>query len=180
MAQHANQKALNLGCGHEPKSGWVNVDRRMIVGVTDLVADIRHLPFRDQQFDAIVAENVLEHLTDPRPAIAEIARVLSHSDDASAILRVPALGTNAAHLDPTHRYLADLKHWSDLVAERFDRVKISSVGVRWRSSVSLVILQRILIAILGWHDLAQCWILTVRKPRQNFRKIVYNRWWIDD
>ena len=111
MAHQELIRSLNLGCGTEPKPGWTNVDCRQIPGATDLVADIRRLPFADNVFDQIVSENVLEHIDDPRPAIAELARVLKSSSKSRVVVRVPALGSNAAHLDPTHRYLADLKHW---------------------------------------------------------------------
>lgn len=179
MAHQELSRSLNLGCGKEPKPGWTNVDLRLIPGATDLVADIRRLPFADNLFDQIFAENVLEHVDDPRPAIAELARILKSTSGSRVVVRVPALGSNAAHLDPTHRYLADLKHWQDLMLERFNQVNITSVGVRWRTSLSLVFIQRILISMLGWHDLAQCWVLTARHPRSNFKKMIYDRWWLD-
>jgi ubiquinone/menaquinone biosynthesis C-methylase UbiE len=39
-------------------------------------ADLTHLPFADQSFDAAVCGWVLEHLPDPRPGLHELARVL--------------------------------------------------------------------------------------------------------
>jgi ubiquinone/menaquinone biosynthesis C-methylase UbiE len=44
--------------------------------VTFATADIRHLPFGDDRFDSVSCGLVLEYLPDPRPALAEIARVL--------------------------------------------------------------------------------------------------------
>jgi len=38
--------------------------------------DIFHLPFPDASFDAVVCIRVIHHFQDPRPAIAEMARVL--------------------------------------------------------------------------------------------------------
>jgi SAM-dependent methyltransferase len=40
------------------------------------VADVRELPFPDASFDAVIANHMLFHLEDRRPALAEIARVL--------------------------------------------------------------------------------------------------------
>ncbi len=39
-------------------------------------ADMTHLPYPDQFFDAMVCGWVIEHLPDPRPALREFARVL--------------------------------------------------------------------------------------------------------
>ena len=41
-----------------------------------LVADAHPLPFRDAAFDALFAGELIEHLPDPRPALAEFRRVL--------------------------------------------------------------------------------------------------------
>jgi len=43
---------------------------------TDLIADVHHLPFADQIFDAVIALNAFEHYRDPRAAAREILRVL--------------------------------------------------------------------------------------------------------
>ena len=44
--------------------------------VSHVSADLTHLPYPDAFFDAIVCGWVLEHLPDPRPGLAELARVL--------------------------------------------------------------------------------------------------------
>jgi SAM-dependent methyltransferase len=42
----------------------------------DALGDIHDLPFRDNSFDAVVNIQVLEHVKEPRVAVAEMARVL--------------------------------------------------------------------------------------------------------
>jgi len=42
-----------------------------------VAADLAHLPFADGSFDGVTCGYVLEHLPDPRPGLAEMARVLS-------------------------------------------------------------------------------------------------------
>jgi SAM-dependent methyltransferase len=44
--------------------------------VTHVAADLTRLPYANASFDAVVCGWVLEHLPDPRPGLAELARVL--------------------------------------------------------------------------------------------------------
>jgi SAM-dependent methyltransferase len=43
----------------------------------DLVADVTALPFEDEVFDTLLCSHVLEHVTDDRAAVRELARVLT-------------------------------------------------------------------------------------------------------
>ena len=50
---------------------------RLKSGVPEFVAaDLAQLPFADESFDCVTCGYVLEHLADPEPGLAEIARVL--------------------------------------------------------------------------------------------------------
>jgi hypothetical protein len=51
---------LNLGCGHIPLEGYLNVDRRALPGV-DIVAEVHELPFQRDQVDEIFSAHLLEH-----------------------------------------------------------------------------------------------------------------------
>jgi hypothetical protein len=51
---------LNLGCGHLPVEGYVNVDRRELPGV-DVVADVGDLPFEEGGVQEISSAHLLEH-----------------------------------------------------------------------------------------------------------------------
>jgi predicted SAM-dependent methyltransferase len=64
---------LNLGCGHKPTDGFLNVDLRPLPGV-DLVANIERLPLRAGCAQEILAAHVLEHF--PKERI--IRRILPH------------------------------------------------------------------------------------------------------
>lgn len=69
---------VNLGCGHRPLSGWVNVDIARGSWV-DVVWDLRAgLPFVNESCSAIFSEHVIEHLTseDGERLLRECYRVL--------------------------------------------------------------------------------------------------------
>lgn len=51
---------LNLGCGHVPIDGYLNVDRRPLTGV-DIVAEVDKLPFDEEEVDEIFSAHLLEH-----------------------------------------------------------------------------------------------------------------------
>ena len=100
-------------------------------GLLGLFGDIHRLPFPDAAFDVVLAIEVLEHVTYPEIALAEIERVCSHS----VVLSVPREPVWRAANMARGNYWADLgntpghvNHWSargfcDLVGRRFD--------VRW-------------------------------------------------
>ena len=85
---------LHLGCGRDPRAGYVNLDRVALSGV-DVVADLEHsLPFRDDVFEEVLAVHVLE-------LVSELRRV--SRDRAVWRVAVPHFSSAGAHTDPTHR-----------------------------------------------------------------------------
>jgi len=59
-AKRGGALRLNLGCGHIPLEGFLNVDRRALPGV-DVVADIDDLPLETGEADEIHSAHLLEH-----------------------------------------------------------------------------------------------------------------------
>ena len=58
-----------------PRVDWVETD--VAPGErAEMLCDAQQIPFEDETFDAVVAQAVLEHVTDPQRAAAEIWRVL--------------------------------------------------------------------------------------------------------
>lgn len=99
---------LNLGCGttriERAYDGnlCLNIDNRYSESV-DLVIDIsRGLPFSSNSILHIIANNVLEHMSDPFDCLLEINRVLR----AGGVLQiqVPHVGSYNHGTDITHRY----------------------------------------------------------------------------
>jgi predicted SAM-dependent methyltransferase len=83
---------VNLGCGHRPLPGWVNLDIARGPGV-DVVWDLREgLPFRSGSCAAILGEHVIEHLD--RPAAERLARECLRALEPGGVVRLstPDLG----------------------------------------------------------------------------------------
>lgn len=56
---------LNLGCGHIPLDGYINVDQRELPGV-DIISDVSNLPFEENSVTEIFSAHVLEHFPQER------------------------------------------------------------------------------------------------------------------
>ncbi len=63
----AGSLRLNVGCGHLPMDGYVNVDGRELPGV-DVVADVLGLPFDEAVVDEIFSAHLLEHFPEEQLA----------------------------------------------------------------------------------------------------------------
>lgn len=67
---------LNAGCGNKYKKGWINLDSNR-----EVRADVYHdlnkfpLPFKDNHFDKILLDNVLEHIPNYLKLIDELHRI---------------------------------------------------------------------------------------------------------
>ena len=98
IAKYARGRLLDLGAGRltwrtmlkQYASSYTSSDLSMEHRDIDVLCDVtRPLPFADGCFDSVFCCSVLEHVTDPGSAFAEIARVLKQ--DGFAIISVPFL-----------------------------------------------------------------------------------------
>src|SRR5207244_3592830 len=85
------------------------------------------------------------HLRTPYDVLDEIHRTLAPAGRCT--VRVPCLGTHAAHADPTHVFLADLKTWRQILAGYFEAVKVASEGVKNRDHKLLVAVNHVLVKV---------------------------------
>jgi SAM-dependent methyltransferase len=73
----AMQKLRNLRLvGVDPDATRLASAERQGVAAELVVGEAQHLPFADQSFDKVLMAEVLEHLSDDRSALLELARVL--------------------------------------------------------------------------------------------------------
>lgn len=95
-------RRLSLGCGHDIRVGWVNLDIAPLPGV-DVVHDLNVLPwpFRDGAFDEIECIDILEHVDDFPRAMGEIHRILAPGGRIH--IEGPHFTSYTVATDPTHR-----------------------------------------------------------------------------
>ena len=99
-------KRLNLGCGNVKLDGYTNVDRNPDTS-PDVVADLEKFPwpFKDNEFDHIVAKDILEHLGDTSDDFIKVMKELYRISHHGAIWEVqaPHWRCDLALDDPTHK-----------------------------------------------------------------------------
>jgi len=94
---------LNLGCGHFPKEGFLNVDYSSAYPA-DFIYDLDRLPwpFPDERYDLVEMDHVLEHLTDVTGILREVERILRPG--GRLIIRVPHFSRGFTHWDHKHGF----------------------------------------------------------------------------
>jgi glycosyltransferase involved in cell wall biosynthesis len=102
--QHLSKKRLNLGCGRNILSGWINIDSIALPGV-DVIADLelcemQPLPFKDNSVDEFLLVHVIEHIRNILPLMQELWRIAKPS--AHMVIHVPHGASDDAWEDPTH------------------------------------------------------------------------------
>lgn len=111
-----NRRGLDLGCGPKKRIGFTGLDRATQPGV-DVVCDFERapLPFPDETFDIVCADQVLEHVHDLDRLLEEIARIMKPGAKFQA--SVPYAGSLRAFQDPTHVRFFTLKTFEYFIKE---------------------------------------------------------------
>ena len=95
-------RKLNVGCGHEARAGWINLDLAPLPGV-DVVHDLddQPLPFEDETFDYIECIDILEHVKELPDVMRELHRILAPG--GCLHIEGPHFTSYTWPTDPTHR-----------------------------------------------------------------------------
>ena len=93
---------LHIGCGKKILNGFVNMDILKLPGV-DMVHDLEKTPypFTEGRFNYILADNVLEHMSDLIKVVEELHRI--SANNAIIEIYVPYFSNRRAFQDPTHK-----------------------------------------------------------------------------
>lgn len=93
---------LHLGSGRNIKKGFINLDVTKLEGV-DIVHDLNKYPypFKNNTFNYILAEHVIEHLNGWIKCMEEIYRISKNG--AIVDIEVPHFASVSAFMDPTHK-----------------------------------------------------------------------------
>ncbi|CAA9357544.1 MAG: hypothetical protein AVDCRST_MAG40-3256, partial [uncultured Gemmatimonadaceae bacterium] len=164
---------IELGCGSTGVAGTIGVDARR-TAQTKAVCDVRHACFRTGVADEVYSFCVLEHLDNPYELMDEVVRILK--PDGRAFLRVPNIGTYSSHLDTTHRFLADLRIWRDVMEGYFERVTVVPVGTKYRDNRLLAAINSVLVRGLRFYELTQGWTFVCEHKRAAPTR-GYVGWW---
>jgi predicted SAM-dependent methyltransferase len=106
VAETKTYKKLNIGCGLKQIEGFVNVDNDPMVQ-PDMIVDLNKFPwpFEDNEFDCIVAKDILEHLgnvpSDIIPVLKEMYRISANA--ALWEVQSPHWMCDNAINDPDHK-----------------------------------------------------------------------------
>lgn len=91
---------LNLGCGRDIMTGYINCDISKDVNPDKIVNLEKGLPFKDNSVEEIVASHVLEHVHNFVPLMHEFRRICKKG--AIIKIKVPFYSSWGQFNDPTH------------------------------------------------------------------------------
>jgi predicted SAM-dependent methyltransferase len=94
---------LNFGCGRNIKEGFYNVDLQKGKGI-DKSFDFNKFPYplKDNSYDYILVDNVLEHLEKPNKVLLELYRICRN--DGIIDITVPHYSNKGAYSDLEHTH----------------------------------------------------------------------------
>lgn len=119
---------VNLGCGNKKLKDCIGVDFRKTEAV-DILHDLRIYPwpFEDEQFENIMAKDIIEHMVEVIPFIDECWRI--SKPDGHLYIRTTYFMSEQSYRDPTHYHYFTLESF-----DYFDPDTILGVQYGWYSN----------------------------------------------
>ena len=77
-----------------------------------ILADVEYLPFRDDVFDIVMFNEILEHLNNPKKSLLEVMRISNNKIEIST-----PNGLLVGHGDPEHEHLFNPKEFAELLVD---------------------------------------------------------------
>jgi len=121
---------LNLGCGEDYKEGYINVDNNPEIKADKYFNFEDIFPLKDNSFEYIHANLVIEHLDDFFKVMKELKRILT--PNGILHIRVPHFSNGLARCDITHKHefsyftFDKLKEWK-IVEKRLNFITSSKI-----------------------------------------------------
>ena len=140
----------------------------------DVVADIeKKLPFEDDYFDEIYADNVLEHVENLEGVLKELHRICKR--DGLIYIIVPHFSFFGSYTDPTHKrffgyytldYFTDNSHYNFYYNIRFEVVN-RKFQYYWIKNKQHIIKGHVMTYLINFWPLFYerfiCWIIPVHE-----------------
>lgn len=127
MVNEKKLKVLDLGCGKKKRAGAIGVDFSDRHDA-DIIHNLNIFPYplKDEEFDEIYLDNVLEHLDDPLRVMEEVHRISKLGGKVKVI--VPYFRSVWAFIDPTHQHFFAVDSFAfydpdHVICQRYDYVK---------------------------------------------------------
>ena len=125
---------LHLGCGPHKIPGSIGVDINKNIGA-DIIHDLNKFPypFKKDQFDEIVAENILEHLENIPRVMEELHRISKNG--ARLFITTGHFSGIDSFTDPTHKHFFTSRTFdyfipgTDLYEYHYSKVKLKKLKV---------------------------------------------------
>lgn len=149
-------KIINLGSGSQRiRPDVVNLDIYHYNNV-DIVGDIYHLPFQNDEIDAVIGDQILEHLNNLPKALQEMHRVLK--DGGLIYIACPFVASYHASPDDYYRFT---QNGLESIMAQHGFLKVKS-GIRQGPTSAFLSVVSAWLALLlsfGSDKLYQLWLL---------------------
>jgi SAM-dependent methyltransferase len=122
-------KKLNVGCGRDIRKGWVNLDGVKFEGI-DVVHNLDKFPypFKDNTFEEVWAQQIIEHLDHPQEFVKELWRI--SKPGAKVVIGTVHFSSPCVWGDITHKrpYQSDSLNWCNIKYKKSKNFSLVNSG----------------------------------------------------